>query len=56
MKTPNPKGYASQSAIHAVCESLKIRKNDRFHDTKWNWQPRKKELRRMNRAALLARL
>jgi len=53
MKTHEPRGFSKSSAIAAVCESLKIRKADSFHDKKWSWNPPKKT---SARAALLARL
>lgn len=39
MKTPDSKGWASQSSTRGVCDGLAIRKRDKFHDTLWNWKP-----------------
>lgn len=39
MKTPDSKGWASQSSTRGVCDGLAIRKRDKFHDTKWSWKP-----------------
>ena len=54
MTTPQPTGFKSTSAIAHVCDSLKIRKNDAFHDTHWSWQPPKRK--KTARAELLSKM